>query len=305
LRHGVVTAVFTSQQTQENPMCAFNCIRYVVLCAAFSLLAVASVRAQSPGASKPYSLEDLTELVRNGVRTSRVLELVRADCISFRMDDKTETRLRRSGADAELLAGLRSVCQAGSSAAPAASPPPPEAPRSASESTVQQRTTPARTPAEAIPARQYSARRAALPSLLLPGYGQFYTDHRIRGTIYAGAAIGIISLFVADEMKYCGGGYYTDPNGDGQYDDGVYTAVKCDAAPYIGVGMAEGWTVASLSVGLISAIDGLITARRANKKAARAQYTALDPRPSGVRLASPLVVSSPSGVRVEVVRLRF
>lgn len=71
----------------------------------------AASKPNTPSAgTKPYSLDDVTAMVGNGVGTARILDLARRTCVSFRMDDPTETKLRRVGADPDLLTGLRNVC---------------------------------------------------------------------------------------------------------------------------------------------------------------------------------------------------
>jgi|GEM_PF-527658 len=71
----------------------------------------AAAKPNTPSAgTKPYSLEDVTAMVSNNVATARILDLARRTCVSFRMDDQTETKLRRVGADPDLLTGLRNVC---------------------------------------------------------------------------------------------------------------------------------------------------------------------------------------------------
>lgn len=59
---------------------------------------------------KPYALEDIEGMLKNGVATARILDLSKRACLSFRLNDETDTRLRRLGADPELLTGLRQSC---------------------------------------------------------------------------------------------------------------------------------------------------------------------------------------------------
>lgn len=64
--------------------------------------------------TKPYTIDDIEAMVKNAVPTPRILDLSKKACLSFRMNDVSETRLRRIGADAELLNGLRTSCYAAS-----------------------------------------------------------------------------------------------------------------------------------------------------------------------------------------------
>ena len=74
---------------------------------------VVSGPAASAG-TKPYTLEDIEAMVKNSVPTSRIAQLSKQSCLRFRVDDTAETRLRRVGADAELLAALRQSCYSAS-----------------------------------------------------------------------------------------------------------------------------------------------------------------------------------------------
>lgn len=69
--------------------------------------------APQPGPTaglKPYSVEDVEAMVKNGVTTSRILEQTYRACVTFRVTDATETQLRRVGAAPELIDGLRKQC---------------------------------------------------------------------------------------------------------------------------------------------------------------------------------------------------
>ncbi len=76
--------------------------------------AATTASAVSTAGTKPYTLEDVEAMVKNSVPTARIVQLSKQSCLGFRMDDASETRLRRIGADAELLAGLRQSCYSAS-----------------------------------------------------------------------------------------------------------------------------------------------------------------------------------------------
>ena len=57
-----------------------------------------------------YSLDDITEFVKGGLTSASILSRARNSCINFRVTQSASDRLRAAGADKDLLAGLRSVC---------------------------------------------------------------------------------------------------------------------------------------------------------------------------------------------------
>ncbi len=63
---------------------------------------------------KPYSVDDVEAMIKNTVSSARIVELSKRACLSFRMTEEAETRLRRVGADVELLTGLRQSCYSAS-----------------------------------------------------------------------------------------------------------------------------------------------------------------------------------------------
>jgi hypothetical protein len=79
-----------------------------------SIAGGAAAAATPSAGAKPYTIEDIEAMVKNGVATTRVLELSKQACLSFRMNDDADTRLRRVGADAALLSGLRQSCYSAS-----------------------------------------------------------------------------------------------------------------------------------------------------------------------------------------------
>lgn len=71
----------------------------------------AAVSTEAGSSAQPYSLADVEEMVRGGMRTARILEIVRQDCIGFRVTGEVITRLTAAGADDPLISGLRTTCQ--------------------------------------------------------------------------------------------------------------------------------------------------------------------------------------------------
>lgn len=86
--------------------------RYVALAALLwaSVLAgpVGTAQAQN---RQPYSLDQLIEIIESGVFSdSRILFLVRENCLGFQLDDEAALRLQRAGASAGLVSALRDQC---------------------------------------------------------------------------------------------------------------------------------------------------------------------------------------------------
>ncbi len=63
--------------------------------------------------AQPFSIDDITELVRSGVSDARILELARRDCLLFELDRQSDANLRAGGASAALVRSLRTACYAG------------------------------------------------------------------------------------------------------------------------------------------------------------------------------------------------
>jgi hypothetical protein len=70
----------------------------------------APLQAQEP---EPYTLQMVVSLLEGGWAGSRILTLLKTECVSFRVNAATEVELRGAGADAPLLNGLRNVCYRG------------------------------------------------------------------------------------------------------------------------------------------------------------------------------------------------
>ena len=64
--------------------------------------------------TKPFSLGDVEDLLGSGVSEVRILQLARRDCLLFKIDARSERRLRdAAGASVAFIRGLRTVCFAG------------------------------------------------------------------------------------------------------------------------------------------------------------------------------------------------
>ena len=64
--------------------------------------------------AQPFSIGDIEDLLGSAVSEVRILQLVRRDCLLFKLDAKSEQRLRdTAGASAAFIRGLRTVCFAG------------------------------------------------------------------------------------------------------------------------------------------------------------------------------------------------
>jgi hypothetical protein len=65
----------------------------------------------------PYTLDQIVALVEGDWSGTDILALVRDECISFRVTQPAESRLRSAGAGEALVTGLRDVCYRGAPAA--------------------------------------------------------------------------------------------------------------------------------------------------------------------------------------------
>lgn len=84
---------------------------------ACSLLAPTAASAQA----KPFSLEQVTTLLRGGVQRAYILELVRPSCVAFEMTPENERSLRDGGADESFVGALKGFCIREGAAEPPAS----------------------------------------------------------------------------------------------------------------------------------------------------------------------------------------
>ena len=101
----------------------------LLLAAALVALAAPAARAQDASEVKPYTLAEMLDLVRSKVPNKKIIAYAKSDCIDFAIEGDALQQLRRSGADAALVDGLRGACTGGAAAsavaaasAPAAQP---------------------------------------------------------------------------------------------------------------------------------------------------------------------------------------
>ena len=132
-------------------------VRHGVACAVMLAIMLSPLWAAQKSA-KPITKDEVISLLKGGVPSPRLAELVRERSISFAVTRQTETQLREAGATDELLGALRQ-------AAPRAATPsrPPAGPPSAPASTIQ----------------------TTAPVLIIeakPGGAQVYIDDELVGT---------------------------------------------------------------------------------------------------------------------------
>ena len=102
--------------------------RAVPLVALAAILVGGEARAQSSGSNPPLTLQQIILLLGSEWTTAEILELARADCISFN-PVAAEAELRRAGATPALLMGLRSVCNSANRERPSGPRPPASQPQ--------------------------------------------------------------------------------------------------------------------------------------------------------------------------------
>jgi len=135
---------------------------------------------QQAGAQErqPYTLDQLVGLLEARLSAGVILEMVRSDCVVFRIDEDAERVLSESGATPYLIEGLRSVCYRG---------PEPEAdPEEQAPVSVEDPPT-----TQPLP---YNPGSAGLRSLAIPGLGQFYTGRPAVGAAFLAAWAGAIGF---------------------------------------------------------------------------------------------------------------
>jgi hypothetical protein len=144
------------------------------------LLTPDGIQAQE---GQPYTLDQIEGLIEAGLSPSVILDMVRPDCLAFRIDTAAEERLRSAGATDEFVEGLRGVCFRGPE-------PDEETPPEVS----------AVTPTTSAPsALEYSPGSAALRSLAIPGLGQFYTGRPALGMTFLAAWAGAIGFGIMSQ----------------------------------------------------------------------------------------------------------
>lgn len=67
---------------------------------------------------KPYTLSQVLELIGGRVPESRILEMVRAQCVDFPVSEESDFMLRQAGARPELITEFRKVCRLTASSSP-------------------------------------------------------------------------------------------------------------------------------------------------------------------------------------------
>ena len=130
---------------------------------------------------QPYTLDQIEGLVAAGLSTSVILEMVRPDCLAFRIDQDAEDRLTAAGGNSGLIEGLKTICYRG---------PEPEvqAPPEAAAAT-----SPPSSPLSFNPGS------AALRSLAVPGLGQFHTGRPAVGVAFLAAWAGAIGFGILSQ----------------------------------------------------------------------------------------------------------
>jgi hypothetical protein len=88
---------------------------FIIAAAAIVLLQASGSPAAAQQGGSPYTLEDVLVLLQGGHSTPRILNRIREDCITFRVD-AAAAELRNAGADQALLDGLRGICFRGAAA---------------------------------------------------------------------------------------------------------------------------------------------------------------------------------------------
>ena len=60
--------------------------------------------------TRPYTIDELVDLLEAGVPTQLIIERAGVNCLSFELDDTTQAALERVGASAEFVDALRGAC---------------------------------------------------------------------------------------------------------------------------------------------------------------------------------------------------
>ena len=241
----------------------------------FILVVLARAAWPRAGAAQglPYTLEQVITLL-GGVEEDQILELVRGDCISFRVQGEAERRLRDAGASDTLITALRSVCYRGPQA----------------------ETRPAARPtASAVAAMPgpYSPGSAAVRSAIVPGLGQFYTGRPVLGAAFLAAAGGALAAgFLSEKVTVeC----LTRTSGACPHDQ---IRGEVSEKPYMAAGVG-----AFVALAAIGAFEAHSAARKANARGSLRGE--VDPPGSGIRFARPTMAPSATGVEFHALRIRF
>jgi hypothetical protein len=236
--------------------------RLSLVLGALALLLPVRAAAQA----KPYSLDQVATLLRGGVSQSYILDQVRPNCVSFRVDEAAVTVLRESGADEAFVSSLRQVCY--------------QSPGGGTDSTA------------TVPLI-YRPATAALLSVI-PGGGQFYTHRPLLGAGFLAAAAAAVAVGMQREdltveclAHNVGGSCPPDQRGR------TVASKRPDLIPAIG---------AAAALGVISGIVGFTTAARVNRQAAGNSAKEED---TALRVEAPVITVAGAGIRLEAIRLRF
>ena len=153
----------------------------------------------------------------------------------------------------------------------------------------------ARQPAEEEPSPpsnlRYNPGQALAMGLVVPGLGQFYTGRSLRGALTVAAAGGVLAAgLLTEKLKVdC----RSEPVNNVCPPEDILD--QDTERPYMTAAVA-----AAAGITLISAIDAMLSARRAN-----AQQAGPAGNDDGMRLLAPAVTTDGKEVRAEILRLRF
>jgi hypothetical protein len=126
----------------------------------YACLYVSIAPGISQAQAKPYTLQEVANMLEGNLSMDYVLEQVRANCIAFNLDEAAANALRQVGGSNEFLASLRSTCR------------------------------------QSHGHGLLSPGGAAIRSLLIPGLGQFYTGRPVLGAAFLSAGVGSLALGV-------------------------------------------------------------------------------------------------------------
>ncbi|HLU25214.1 MAG TPA: hypothetical protein VKZ58_05865 [Longimicrobiales bacterium] len=237
------------------------------------VLALAAVPRAGAAQGLPYTLDQVITLL-GGLDEDQILDLVRGDCISFRVEGEAERRLRESGASDSFITALRSVCYRGP------------------EAETRRATPPATATAASVP-RVYSPGSAAVRSAIVPGLGQFYTGRPLLGTAFLAAAGGALAAgFLSEKVTVECLARTSGACPHGQIRD------ESVERPYLAAGIG-----AFAALAVIGAVEAHAAARKANARFGLRGEA--DVPGSGLRIAGPGIAPTSTGVEFHALRIRF
>jgi len=241
-----------------------------------------------PGIHSPTRIAAFDE-VRAGVVLEWRLQARDADARGVGVDSRRLWELVRSAEpeDAEAAARLSALDAAARESAQAAL-----AAQAAADSARNAAAASTETSRGATAVRRYAPGRALALGLVVPGLGQLYTGRSVRGVLALAAAGGAVAM-----------GYLTERTDVRCRTEPVNNA--CPPAEVIAQDTERPWLAAGIAaavgVTVLSAIDALLAARSANERAG----LDADGEQAGPRLLAPAVHVTGTGVRAELLRLRF